>query len=84
MPLYLCASIAAASIMAKVSRDRLMCELDGEFPGYGFAQHKGYGTAEHFDSLRRLGPCSIHRRSFSPVKDMVSGLFPCGIDVAET
>ncbi|MDO8490857.1 MAG: ribonuclease HII, partial [Dehalococcoidia bacterium] len=70
----LCASIAAASIMAKVSRDRLMCELDGEFPGYGFAQHKGYGTAEHLDSLRRLGPCPIHRRSFSPVKDMVSGL----------
>jgi len=60
-------SIAAASILAKVTRDRLMLEADGQFPGYGFAQHKGYGTKGHLDRLHALGPCPIHRRSFSPV-----------------
>lgn len=60
-------SIAAASIIAKVTRDRLMRRLDGEFPGYGFAKNKGYGTAGHLEALRRLGPCRLHRRSFSPV-----------------
>ena len=59
-------SIAAASIIAKVTRDRLMVAYDAEFPGYGFAKHKGYGTAEHLDAIRRLGPCPIHRRSFAP------------------
>ncbi len=62
-----CLSIAAASIVAKVLRDRLMVALDRSYPGYGFAQHKGYGTAEHLEALRRLGPSSIHRRSFAPV-----------------
>ena len=57
-------SIAAASIMAKVARDNLMLEYDKEFPGYGFAKHKGYGTRGHAEALRRLGPCPIHRRSF--------------------
>jgi uncharacterized protein (TIGR00252 family) len=57
-------NIAAASIVAKVTRDRLMRELDGQYPGYGFAQHKGYGTADHIEALRRLGPCPVHRRSF--------------------
>lgn len=60
-------SIAAASIIAKVTRDRLMRQLDGEYPGYGFARHKGYGTAGHLAALRRLGPCPAHRRSFAPV-----------------
>ena len=61
-------SIAAASIVAKVTRDRLMAELAREHPGYGFERHKGYGTADHRASLMRLGPCPIHRRSFEPVK----------------
>lgn len=58
------ASIAAASILAKVSRDHLMEELDGEYPGYGFARHKGYPTHAHYEALDRLGPCPIHRASF--------------------
>lgn len=57
-------SIAAASIIAKVTRDRLMVELDKEYPGYGFAKNKGYGTAEHIEALKQIGPCPIHRRSF--------------------
>ena len=68
----LCISIACASIVAKVARDRLMVELDKTYNGYGLAQHKGYGTEEHLACLQRLGPCPIHRRSFSPVKDMVN------------
>ena len=62
-----CLSIACASIMAKVSRDREMTELDRTYPGYGLAQHKGYGTRQHLQCLGRLGPCAIHRRSFAPV-----------------
>lgn len=58
------ASIAAASIIAKVTRDRMMVELDTKYPGYGFAQHKGYGTAAHIKAIKELGPCEIHRRSF--------------------
>ena len=57
-------SIAAASILAKVSRDRLMAEYDGVYPGYGFAAHKGYGTRQHYEAIRTLGLCEIHRRSF--------------------
>jgi ribonuclease HII len=60
--------VAAASIVAKVYRDGLMLELDGEFPGYGFARHMGYGTAAHMAALDRLGPCAIHRRSFAPIR----------------
>jgi len=60
-------AISAASILAKVARDRLMTELDGRYPGYGFARHKGYSTPEHFEALQRLGPCCEHRRSFAPV-----------------
>ena len=67
----LCFSIACASIMAKVTRDHLMIEFDGTYPGYGLAQHKGYGTKGHLACLRRLGPSPIHRRSFKPVKDMI-------------
>ena len=62
-----CASVAAASIIAKVTRDRLMLEADAKFPEYGFARHKGYGTAEHLAALDRLGPCPLHRRTFSGV-----------------
>lgn len=66
------ASIAAASILAKVSRDRRMVEYDELYPGYGFARHKGYGTAEHMSALRRLGPCPIHRASFEPVRVLMT------------
>ena len=62
-----CLSIAAASIIAKVTRDRVMRDLDGRFPGYGFAAHKGYGTALHQAALTRLGPCPEHRMSFAPL-----------------
>lgn len=68
-------SIAAASVLAKVTRDRLMRELDKQFPGYGFAGHKGYFTAEHSAALKKLGPCPIHRRSFAPLKPKEPELF---------
>ena len=57
-------SIAAASIIAKVTRDRLMKELDEKYPGYGFASNKGYGSAEHIEALKKFGPTEIHRKSF--------------------
>ncbi|RIH86056.1 ribonuclease HII [Calidithermus roseus] len=60
-------SVAAASILAKVARDRLMLEFDELYPHYGFARHKGYGTADHLEALAQHGPCPLHRRSFSPV-----------------
>ncbi len=60
-------SIAAASIVAKVYRDAFMCRLEERHPGYGFNRHMGYGTPEHLDALRRLGPSPAHRRSFAPV-----------------
>ncbi len=65
------ATISAASILAKVTRDREMIELDAHYPGYGFAKHKGYPTAVHLDALRRLGPLTEHRRSFGPVKALL-------------
>jgi len=61
-------SIAAASVLAKVTRDRLMREFDRLYPGYGFAEHKGYGTPQHLAAIRRHGPCPIHRRSFAPIR----------------
>ncbi len=61
-------AISAASILAKTHRDALMRELEGRYPGYGFARHKGYGTAAHLAALRRLGPSSEHRLSFAPVR----------------
>lgn len=67
----LCFSIACASIMAKVARDHLMIELDRTYPGYGLAQHKGYGTEKHLSCLRQLGPSPIHRQSFKPVRDII-------------
>lgn len=60
-----CHAIAAASILAKTRRDALMLDYDGAFPGYGFAAHKGYPTETHREAIRRLGPCAIHRRSFT-------------------
>lgn len=63
------AAISAASILAKVTRDREMVELDKRYPGYGFASHKGYAAAAHLAALQELGPCPIHRRSFAPVRD---------------
>jgi ribonuclease HII len=63
-------SIASASIVAKVFRDRLMTELDATYPGYGFASHKGYATPEHQRAIRELGPCSIHRRSFDYIREL--------------
>lgn len=65
-----CLSVAAASIVAKVERDRLMVALDEDFPGYGFARHKGYGTRQHREALARLGPSPIHRLSWRPVRTM--------------
>ena len=68
---YCCFSIASASIIAKVARDRLMIELDKAYPGYELVRHKGYGTPAHLACLHRLGPSPIHRRSFRPVKDII-------------
>ena len=68
-------SIAAASIIAKVTRDRLMIEMDSKYPGYGFAGHKGYGSAAHLDAIRRLGPSPIHRLTFGGVKEHVDCTF---------
>ncbi|MEQ1833131.1 MAG: ribonuclease HII, partial [Candidatus Eisenbacteria bacterium] len=65
-----CLSIAAASILAKVVRDRIMVRLDRVWPAYGFAQHKGYGTAEHMQAIREHGPCPAHRWSFAPVSEL--------------
>ncbi len=67
-------SIAAASVIAKVTRDRLMIEHDSKFPEYVFASHKGYGTALHLERLRKHGPCKIHRRSFAPVREALLAL----------
>lgn len=68
-------SIAAASVLAKVTRDRLMLEHDARWPVYGFAAHKGYGTARHLAALAEHGPCPIHRRSFAPLKQPEPELF---------
>lgn len=69
-------AISAASILAKVARDRRMTLLDGEYPGYGFARHKGYPTPEHLECLGRLGPCAHHRRSFAPVRELLGSALP--------
>jgi ribonuclease HII len=74
-------SIAAASVIAKVLRDRRMIELDRLYPGYGFAIHKGYPTTQHLESLRRLGPCPVHRRSFAPIRLAQPELFPAHVPV---
>jgi ribonuclease HII len=71
-------SIAAASVIAKVTRDRIMIQYDREYPGYGFAEHKGYMTPRHMAALGELGPCVLHRRSFSPVRANDPELFAEG------
>ena len=68
-------SIAAASVLAKVTRDRLMREFDRQFPDYGFAEHKGYGTARHLSAIEKFGACPIHRKSFAPLKRPEPKLF---------
>ena len=68
-------TIAAASILAKTARDALMCNLDAEHPGYGFAKHKGYPVREHLAALEKLGASPVHRRSFAPVRTVL-GLPP--------
>ena len=67
-------SIAGASVIAKVTRDRLMRELDRQWPGYGFAEHKGYGTPRHLSAIQALGACPIHRRSFAPFRPVATEL----------
>ena len=66
------AAISAASVLAKVQRDRDMVAMEDRFPGYGFAKHKGYGTKLHLEALEALGPCEIHRRSYAPVKRLLA------------
>jgi ribonuclease HII len=61
-------SIAAASVLAKVTRDRMMHDYHRQFPNYGFAEHKGYGTPQHLAAIEKLGPCPIHRMTFAPLK----------------
>ena len=64
-------AISAASILAKVCRDAEMCQFEEQYPGYGFAAHKGYGTRQHREAIVRFGPCPIHRRSFEPIRSML-------------
>ena len=68
-------SIAAASVIAKVTRDRLMLEIHSEFPQYGFIKHKGYGTKDHLAAIRRHGPCVHHRKTFRTISDLNQGEF---------
>lgn len=67
-------SIAAASVLAKVTRDRMMLEFEKLYPGYGFAEHKGYGTPRHLEAIAQLGPCPIHRRTFVPIRPVETEL----------
>lgn len=64
-------AISAASILAKCARDQLMVKMDKEFPAYGFAQHKGYGTQQHITAIKAVGPCKHHRKTFTPIKQML-------------
>jgi ribonuclease HII len=83
----LCLSIACASIIAKVTRDRMMQEFDQIYPGYGFAKHKGYGTGKHLSCLKKLGPSPIHRLYFAPVRNIITSRNPPalkGRDVVQT
>lgn len=66
-----CATVAAASILAKVHRDQLLLQLDAAYPAYGFAEHKGYGTPRHLAALREHGPCQFHRRTWQPIRDLI-------------
>jgi ribonuclease HII len=75
----LCLSVAAASVVAKVTRDHLMVELDAQYPGYGFARHKGYGTQVHQQTLAQLGPSAIHRMTFEPVSILAKDTDLCPV-----
>jgi ribonuclease HII len=75
-------SIAAASLVAKVVRDAIMCRLDQLYPGYGFAQHKGYATREHLASITRLGVSPVHRCSFEPVRQALQGKLDLAVEAA--
>jgi ribonuclease HII len=72
----LVAAISAASILAKVTRDRWCREVDAVYPAYGFARHKGYGTAAHLSALQAHGACPVHRTSFRPVTEVLQGVTP--------
>lgn len=72
-------SVSAASVIAKVTRDRLLVELDEKFPNYGFAKHKGYGTKDHIAAIRKHGPCEIHRKSFSPIDEIIKKIKRSGL-----
>ncbi len=76
-----CASIAAASIIAKVERDHFMEKMDIKYPNYGFKKHKGYGTKAHLDALEKYGPCAIHRRTYSPVSKYFSKQLTLDLDL---
>jgi ribonuclease HII len=80
----LSASIAAASILAKTARDALMDEFERDYPGYGFASHKGYPTPEHFAALRQRGALPVHRRSFRPVREVLGLDVPQQVGLFET
>ncbi len=77
-------TIAAASVLAKVTRDRMMVEFDKQFPGYGFAQHKGYSTPQHLAAIEQLGPCAIHRKSFWPFRQETTELELFALEEIET
>jgi ribonuclease HII len=79
-----CMSISAASIVAKVTRDRMMQELNEDLPGYLFEQHKGYGTRAHVEALAKLGVSGIHRRSYAPIKALLAGEAPTEDSAPET
>jgi ribonuclease HII len=79
----LSASIGAASILAKVDRDAFMVRMDGLYPGYGFARHKGYPTPEHREALERLGPSPIHRRTYAPVRDILERQLSLALETEE-
>ncbi len=68
-------SVSAASIIAKVTRDRILMNFDEQYPGYGFATHKGYGTKFHMEMIKKMGPCKIHRKSFKPIEKLFSKIF---------
>jgi ribonuclease HII len=75
-----CVSIGAASIIAKVIRDRIMVEMDRVYPGYGFAKHKGYGCKSHIEAINSLGPCPCHRKSFAPISERITNCLLPGLE----
>jgi len=78
-----CASVAAASILAKVTRDNYMEKMDIKYPNYGFKKHKGYGTKLHLEALEKYGPCKIHRKTYSPVSKYFSKQLTLELDFEE-